>query len=72
VVAAEFVAHEHGKVNCLKIGKATGKYFVSGGEDRLVKIWEVDELVNLAVSSLSASLTSDHGAVDIDVWRRPC
>ncbi|KAI7745792.1 hypothetical protein M8C21_020478 [Ambrosia artemisiifolia] len=36
----EFVAHS-ANVNCIKIGKKTGRYYVTGGDDQIVNVWSI-------------------------------
>lgn len=41
---------EEGEVNALSITKE-GEHFVSGGEDKLVKLWGYDEGINYATGT---------------------
>ncbi|MCL7038060.1 hypothetical protein MKW94_025636 [Papaver nudicaule] len=51
----EFVAHSS-NVNCLSIGKKTGKVFITGGDDHKVNLWAVGKSTSLL--SLSGHTSS--------------
>ncbi|KAI7745793.1 hypothetical protein M8C21_020479 [Ambrosia artemisiifolia] len=51
----EFVAHS-ANVNCIKIGKKTGRYYVTGGDDQIVNVWSIAKPT--PVTSLSGHTSS--------------
>ena len=52
MIIESFVAHS-AKVNCVSIGRRSGRWLATGGDDRKVNIWQVGKPNAIAVSKIS-------------------